>query len=243
MPVLSQLIHADIERLRGGRAARARGERGTRANGAHMGCPNWHVDAVIRLDPVGAETVLLELLGEPEYEAEASKGLARLAQIHPSAVWGYRGLDYTKIWEARAGRHNAAGDEVRSQRCAAAIGQRIQDLLCEQRASGNPDFLTRRLKGLAGILAVLDGRNTTTRVLEIMALPCEWDSWMRIHALEALLICGAPLPTEAAFHVLNPAIEHTLTQGLYNQQNCDLLEHCLCLLDPFRGKPLGPCVS
>jgi hypothetical protein len=241
---LGQLIRADIERLRAGRAATSRRERNERTNGAHMCCANWHVDAVIRLDPGAAEAVLLELLSEPEYESEAGKGLIRLVHIHPSAAWGTRSPDYSKMWEARAGRQAAAGDEERSRRYAAAIDGRVAALLGERGASDNQESLNRRLKTLAMLIAALDGRDTAARVFSIMAIPCEWDGWTRVHAVEALFICGAPLPTEETFNVLNPTIEHTLTQGLYNEQNRGLLEHCLCLLafveEPSKDRPHQP---
>ena len=50
MPDLAQLIKADIERVRKGRAARVRGERSELANGGMMSYANWHVRALTSLD-------------------------------------------------------------------------------------------------------------------------------------------------------------------------------------------------
>jgi hypothetical protein len=68
--ILHNLIRADIERLRRGREARTKGERGPRAEGAGAGCSMWHMHAVASFDPGCAESVLLQLLNEPEYEGE-----------------------------------------------------------------------------------------------------------------------------------------------------------------------------
>jgi hypothetical protein len=48
------LIRADIERMRRGRAARAAGDRGPLGNGSIMSYANWHIAAVMQLDPAEA---------------------------------------------------------------------------------------------------------------------------------------------------------------------------------------------
>jgi len=201
MADLEQLIQADIERLR------------KHTKGARMVCANWHVNALTRLSPQAAEAVLLKLLGEPEYQGAAGNGLIHLARNQPEGWAGQRAPDYRKIWEARAGRHASGFDDDRRRRYATAINSRINDLLEERRASDKPDSLNGRLKGLAAMVARLDGRNSAARVLEIMALPGEWDGWTRTEALDMLLFSGATLPTDATLKALNPTIDHMLAKG------------------------------
>lgn len=234
---LERLIQADIDRLRKGRAALVRGEQNAIANGARMGCANWHVNALMRLTPEGAEAVLLRILREPEYEGEASKALVRLALKQPEPGWvGIRAPHYREVWAARAGKRATGFDEDRRRRYTAAINGRIDAVLEERRGSDRPDSLNGRVKGLAAILAKLNGSASSARVLEIMALPGEWDGWTRTETLDALLFSVAVLPADATLRVLNPTIEHTLKQGLYNDQNVGLLIRCLCLL-PFVDEP------
>jgi len=54
--------------------------------------------------------------------------------------------------------------------------------------------------------------------------------------IRALLQSGAVLTLDTMLAVLDPAIEHTLSQGLYNDQNLSLLVDCLELL-PFSDDP------
>ena len=77
MADLVTLIRADIERMRRGRAARAAGDRGPLANGGSVTNAGWHISAVMHLDPIGAEQVLIDLLPEPEYSSEAAAAMAR----------------------------------------------------------------------------------------------------------------------------------------------------------------------
>ena len=231
MAVLHRLIRADIERLRRGRAARLRGERSPLANGAVMGWSSWHVRAVTWLDPRGAEEVLLGVLCEPEYESDAATALVQLARTQKPESWlGFKSPDYRVVWEARAGRRASGFDEDRRQRYAIAIKQRISTILEERSQSGDPDSFNGRLKELARTLAVLDGRESAEFVMEIMALPGEWDGWTRADALEALLFSGARLGVDAALRVLNPTIEHTRARIYHDQQASYLLRRCLCLL-------------
>jgi len=235
---LVQLIRGDIERVRRGRAARARGERTPMADGAPTSYANWHVRAVAALDSGSAELVLLDLLREPEYESEAASALVRLATTRNiEEPFGYKSKDYRVVWEARAGRRPSGFDEERRQRYAIAIKQRISTLLDESATSTQPAMYYYRLKELAKLLAALDSHDSAELVLHVMALPGKWDGWRRVEALEILLFSGVKLPTEATLNVLNPTIEHVRAQGLYNDnQNVWLLKRCLCLL-PFVDVP------
>ena len=102
----------------------------------------------------------------------------------------------------------------------------------EQARSDKPESFHHRLKRFANTLALLDGRYSAEIVLEILAMPDQWDGWMRTNALEALLLSGAQLPAENVFRVLNPTIDHILTNERYNQDSLNLLGRCLCLF-PF----------
>lgn len=231
--VLYQLIQADIERVRQGRAARSKGERSPGAEGAVMSCTNWHVHALASLDSSQAEPILLELLNEPEYEGEAASALLRLATIvSPWKDFEIKRTDYRRVWEARTGKGLAGFDEDRRVRYASTIKDRIAGIVAERSKTDKPESYTGRVKGLSRTLALLDGRNSAEFILQNLALPNQWDEWTRVDALEALLFSGAVLPAEKVLEVLNPVIDHALTVP-YNRDQADyLLTRCLCLL-PF----------
>jgi len=87
------------------------------------------------------------------------------------------------------------------------------------------------LKTLAGALAILDARESAGLVMEIMALPGQWDGYPRADALEALLFGGAHLEAGAVLKVLDPTIDHIIQTGaVHDQNNSFLLQRCLCLL-------------
>ena len=195
--ILHSLIQADIGRLRRGREARIKGESGPRANGAGMGCSNWHVYAVASLDHGCAESILLQLLNEPEYEREVTSALLRLATIvSPWKDFDTKRTDYRRVWEARAGQELVGFAEDRRLRYALAIKDRIIGIAAERSKSDKPESFTGRLKGLSRTLAFLDGRNSAEFIIDKLALPQQWDEWTRVDALEALLFSGASLPTE-----------------------------------------------
>jgi len=236
MDDLSKLIQADIERMRKGREARLKGDRGPIGNGGVMSYSNWQVRAVECLDSRGAEDVLLNVLSEPEYEQDAAKALIRLARIsNPETQHAFNKINYRSLWEARSGRLKSNFDEDRRCRYASAIKQRIA-VIKEQRSQGdNPDSFNGRLKMLASFISVLDSRGSSDLVMEIMALPGQWDGHTRVEVLEALLFSGTLIKTDEALKILNPTIEHAIRE-LHDQQNRFLLQRCLCLL-PFFDPP------
>lgn len=238
--ILHSLIRADIGRLRRGREARIRGEHGPRAEGAGMGCSNWHIHAVASFDPGCAESMLLQLLNEPEYEGEVASALLQLATIvSPWKDFNIKRTDYRRVWEARAGQELVGFAEDRRLRYALAIKDRIIGIAAERSKSDRPESFTGRLKGLSRTLALLDGRNSAEFIIDKLVLPQEWDQWTRLESLEALLFSGAPLPTNRVLEVLNPVIEHAMTVP-YNRQQADyLLSRCLCLLPFVEPPPQG----
>lgn len=230
---MHKLIQADIDRIRRGREARLKGEQGPRANGAAMGCSNWHVHAVASLDAHCAETILLQLLNEPEYEHDAALGLLRLATIEsPWKDFGVKRTDYRLVWEARAGQRIAGFNEDRRQRYALAIKGRISGIAEERSKNIKPESFTGRLKSLSKVLALLDGKNSAGFIIENLALPQQWDEWTKVDTLEALLRSGAQLPAPRVLEVLNPVLDYALTAHNDRQQADYLLNRCLCLL-PF----------
>jgi len=230
MDDLYRLVQADIERRRRGIAARLRGERGPLADGGIMAWSNWYVRAIVWLDAQGGEDVLLRLLSEPEYEEDTVRELIQLAKIPSTEKQPFfRRPDYSAVWEARAGRRPSEFDQNRRSRYTAAIKERISAIRDDRAKSNNPDSFNGRLKQLAKSVAFLDGRDSAEYVMEIMALPGQWDHWTRVDALEALLFNGAPFSAEATLAVLDPTIDYAL-KHLYDNQSSWLLRRCLCLL-------------
>jgi hypothetical protein len=202
-----------------------------------MSYANWYVQAVTCLDAAKAENVLLKAFDEPEYESASGWALVRLVRNqNTERRWAPKGPDYRIVWEARSGHRASGFNEDQRQRYAVVIKNRILTLLDERSKDDQPEKYNDRLKGVATMLATLDGRNSADLVMNILALPGEWDGWTRIDALEELLFRGAELPVEATLKVINPTIKNTFKWGVYNEQNSFLLKRCLCLL-PFVDHP------
>jgi hypothetical protein len=235
---LRRLIRGDIERISNGRLARLRHEPGPMAQGVGNCWAHWHVRALTLLDPDVAEEELLELLDEPEwerYEIEAATALVRLATTDFPEEFAHR-IDYRRVWAARAGSQPTRFDEERRRRYANAISLRITTLLSERANSTSPTRYDGRLKELAKLLALLDGRGSSELIMKVLALPGEWDASVRVKALEALLLSGTELPTERALEILNPAIAQIQAQGISDHNGAWLLVRCMCLL-PFLDVP------
>jgi len=143
---------------------------------------------------------------------------------------GLDGLDYSIVWGKRQGQRETGLDESRRRRYAAAIKLRMAAIVETRSGSDNPDSFHSRLKALAARIAVLDGRESADFVVEILALPGNWDGWVRVSTLEALVLGGARLSAEGTLKVVNPTIEHMLTQGFNDQQASYLLRRCLSVL-------------
>jgi hypothetical protein len=214
---LRMLIDADVARQN--------------ASGSRMTYSNWYVEALLCLDAPDVDATLIELLHEPKYEREASRGLLRLA-VPPNreAAWLGNRTDFEAIWSAREGKRPPGFDEARAKRYAQAIKLRISELKQESATAANPLHYAIRLKDLAVLLAVLDGRDSADFVIETLTPPGHWDAYARMNGVRALLLSGAVLTLDSMLTVLEPAIEHTLSQGLHNDQNLAVLVDCLGLL-------------
>lgn len=238
MDDLDKLIQADIKRMREGREAWRKGDRGPIGNGATMSWSNWHVRAVECLDSQGTENIFLRILCEQEYERDVTGALIRLARINNSeAQHVFKKKDYRILWDARSGCPKSNFDEERRCRYANAIKERIIAIKEQRSKSDKPDSFNGRLKMLASFMAILDSHDSSDFVMEIMALPGEWDGYTRVESLEALLFSGAHIKADGALKVLNPIINHIIQPGqFHDQQNRFLLQRCLYLL-PFFDLP------
>lgn len=204
MADLVRLIRADIERVRLGRAARAAGDRGPLGNGGAMSYAGWHIAAIMHLDAAGAEQVLIDLLPEPEYRSEAAAAMAR--DFVPKSERSFdRTFRYDLMWAAREGRTPPPGGDQQRTRFAAAINAEIKRLR-EQNQDGKP---AAGLKELAKALAAIDGCGSASAVLDVIAMPGQWDQYTCLDAAERLLMAGVVLPATTAFALVDSIVERT----------------------------------
>lgn len=204
MADLVRLIRADIERVRRGRTARAAGDRGPLGNGGAMSYAGWHIAAVMHPNAAGAEQVLIDLLPEPEYRSEAAAAMAR--DFVPKSERSFdRTFRYDLMWAAREGRTPPPGDNQRRTRFAAALDAEIKRLR-EPNQDGKPGA---GLKELAKALAAIDGRGSASAVLDVIAMPGQWDQYTCLDAAERLLMAGVVLPATTAFALVDSIVERT----------------------------------
>ena len=223
------LVHADIERMRRGRAARIAGDRGPVGNGGSMSYACWHLAAVMHLDPAGAEQVLIDLLPEPEYLTDAAAAMARDFMPKPERSFDTT-FHYDLMWAAREGRIPPSGNDQRRTRFVAALKAAIERLR-EQNEDGNSAVL---LKILATALAAIDGLGSAAVVLDVIAMPGKWDQYTRLNATERLLMAGVVLPATTAFALVDSILERT--EQWMQDSDRDLLRRILALC-PFIDDP------
>jgi hypothetical protein len=233
---LHELITADIERMRKGREARAKGDRGRQGQGASMSYSNWHTRALAHLAPDHADSVLLELLKVPEFERDAAGTLVRLARTpepqKPVSPFG-RKRDYSEMWEARTKSQLTGFNEERRTRYAKAIREKLENVLDAEKQGGTVnDF---RVKELAKILAILDGRDSKDLIFHALQVSGRSNGWQIAEALETLLFNGVSLPTERTLALFN-AIEEQVRPNRWNDNERHLLMKALSLL-PFLDGP------
>lgn len=229
MADLVRLIRADIERVRRGRAAHAAGDRGPLGNGGTMSYAGWHIAAVMLLDSTGADQVIIDLLSEPEYRAEAAAAMAR--DFVPKLELPFdRTFRYDLMWAAREGRTPAPGNNQQRTRFAAALNAEIKRL-GEQNQEGNP---TAGLKELAKALAAIDGRGSASAVLDVIAMPSQWDPYTCLDAAERLLTAGVVLPATTAFALVDSILERT---EKWMQDSDRYLLRRILVLCPFVDDP------
>lgn len=236
------LLRADIERVRSGRRPLRDGHRTPQSDGATMGWAQYHVQAVLRLDPVGAEPILSDLLQEPEYEQDAAWALRDLARKEPSnrrtsggRFFGAPNQDYRSV--RRTPREwMVLFDADRRVKYAAAIRERITHLLVESRR--DPASVREshwRAKELVKPLAALDPNDSADLIIEVAALPLTI-GWAPIGLMEALVFGGVTLTADQALALIEPVVDRLRTHGKYND-NAGLVLHIACLL-PFVDPPV-----
>lgn len=245
---LEALARADIERTRAGRAARARGESGAQAEAAHMSYAHWHVHALTDFGTAEAEEFLLELLKDPECERSVCEELTRRAGPKKTGEPLAQKIEYTRIWDARA--RVARDGSARNQRYADALRAQIEVLrgerakAVESQPSPRPLPKARRLpsvtapydgrlKQLGDALAALDSARSADLVLTLMALPGEWDGWIRVDAVERLLFNGVVLPAEPTLSLLDSTLNREW--GLQDNERW-LVKRFLCIC-PYVDRP------
>ena len=204
MADLVTLIRADIERRRRGWAARTAGDRGPLGNGANMSYAGWHIAAVMHLHAAGAEQVLIDLLPQPEYRAYAAAAMARDFVPKREHTFDTR-FRYDLMWAAREGRTPPTSNDQRRTRFAAALKAEIKRLR-EQNEDGES---VAGLIELAKALATIDGRGSAAAVLDVIALPGQWDQYTRVDAAECVLMAGVVLPTTIALALADSILERT----------------------------------
>ncbi|MBZ0067427.1 MAG: hypothetical protein K8F26_01310 [Thiobacillus sp.] len=232
MADLVTLIRADIERMRHGRAARAAGDHGPLGNGGFMSYAGWHIAAIMHLDPAGAEQVLIGLLPEPEYLSDAAAAMARDFVPKPENSFD-RTYRYDLMWAARESCIPPSADEQQRARFATALNAEIKRLR-EQNQDGKP---AAGLKELAKALAAVDARGSAAAVVDVIAMPGQWDQYIRLDAAERLLMAGVVLPATTAFALVDSILERT--EGWMQESDeyllCRVLALCPFVDDPAAG--------
>jgi hypothetical protein len=231
MADLVTLIHADIERMRRGRAARAAGDRGPLGNGGAMCYAHWHIAAALHLDPAGAEQVLIDLLPEPEYCSDVAAALSRDFVKKPEHPFEQT-LRYDLIWGAREGRAPPPVDDRRRTRFATALNAEIKRLR-EQNQDGKS---AASLMGLAKALAAIDGHSSAAIVLDVIAMLGQGkrDLYARLDVAERLLMAGVVLPVITPFTLIDSFLEST--EEWMQESDRYLLRRILALC-PFVDDP------
>ncbi len=241
MDDLLVLLRADIERVRSGRRLLRDGHRTPQSDAATMRWAQYHVQAVLRLDPVRAAPILSELLQEPEYEQDAAWALRDLARKKPSdrrtsegRFFGAPNPDY-RIVRRTPRDWMVLFDAGRRVQYAAAIRERITNLLAESLrdpASGRESHW--RARELVKPLAALDPNDSADLIIEVAALPLTI-GWAPIGLMEALVFGGVTLTAERALALIEPVVDRLRTHGRFND-NAGLVRHIACVL-PFVDPP------
>ena len=158
----------------------------------------------MHLDPAGAEQVLIDLLPEPEYLTDAAAAMAQDFVPKPERSFDMT-FRYDLMWAAREGRTPPSGNNQRRARFAAALKAEIKRLR-EQNEDGKS---AAGLKELAKALAAIDGRGSAVEVLDVIAMPGQWDQYVCLAAAERLLMAGVVLPATTAFTLADSILERT----------------------------------
>ncbi len=229
---LVTLIRADIERSRRGRAAYAAGDRGPLGNGGIMSYARWHIATALHLGGAGVEQLLIDLLPEPEYVADAAAAMAQAFVPKPFE----RTLHYDVMWAARDGRTSQTGDAHTCTRFATALRAEIERLRTHTQGRSHAG----RVRVISRELAAIDGHGSATLVLEVIALPAQGDHYTLLEAAERLLMAGVVLPATSVFTLVDDILERT-EQWMQDSDKHLLLR--LLVLCPFVDNPAAGIVK
>jgi hypothetical protein len=197
-----------------------------------MSYAGWHIAAVMHLDSAAADQALIDLLPEPEYLSDAAAAMARDFVPKPERSFD-RTFRYDLMWAARGGRVPPPGDDHRRSRFAAALNAEIRRLR-GQLQDGKP---AAGLKELAKALAAVDARGSAAAVVDAIALPGQWDQYIRLDAAERLLMAGIVLPATTAFALVDSILER-MEKWMQDSDRyllCRILALCPFVDDPAAG--------
>jgi hypothetical protein len=144
-------------------------------------------------------------------------------------------VGYKKSWNARAGQVKWDFDEERRKHYTVALREHITSILEERATREQKRSYDYRLIELAKALAVIDSQGSAALVLEVIALPGEWDGWQQVDALEILLVNGVSIPLHPTLTLIDPTFERARMYGLSDQEIW-LVKRYLCVL-PFVEVP------
>jgi hypothetical protein len=239
LPLLRDLIHADIVRARKAREEAARARAARKRHASSEDCSPWNVRAVVLLDGDSADAILLDALKEPEYERVAAEALVKLASTEKVEAGFGKKKNYDKLWETRRGRGHGGFHESRRKRYAAELADRITAMLAEWEAADAKEQVPYefRLKELTKSLAALDASGSMSLILRVLSIPERITSWSfkSLEIFETLLFNGVVLPADPTLKWFDSVLERVRLHR-YDNQQVGLLLQALCLL-PFIDTP------
>lgn len=222
--VITEIIHADVERVRKGREMRRKGVLSTdpQVNGSSTTQDGHHIRALCSLDREKVEDTVIELLKEPEYETEAGLGLIRL-------------LKATEEKGAKVVMFNVKEiigpcDERARRRYTEAIKQKMDALRQERNDAEKVELVNGRLLGMAKLLIRMGKTEVVSEVLEIMKRRKTGWEWLRVEMLEWIITSGVVLETVDAEEILKPTIEEAISGMRQHPHNEYLLKRCIRIL-------------
>lgn len=230
LPLLLQLVQADIRRRREGLANIRKGNHlSPRCQGAHQVWDRHYVKAICELAPEEADTVLIDLLQEEHYEEQAAQGLYNILKEavikDDSSFWHHS--PETDFVARECGTYSVAC-HPKCEEYVDAIVAGINQMRAE---GGKVNHINSRLSCLAVILTSFGLQKTVDLILEILATPNEYSHWSYVDALGRLLRHGFVLDANAVGRVVVPIINKLIKGNLTNSPNdLYLLERCLCII-------------
>lgn len=215
-----------------------------RARGSNMGIHNWLIGALLRLAGDDCENFLLELLLEPEYEAEAARALYQLVRIPPEKSSMFPGgvQSYKAAAEQRMVPNRRFVSEIKRNLYADAVKKNLLDLITAT-VDSSP-YSVGKLKALASILSLFNREDDVQLILEQLSLEGKWDAWVVLDTVERLVFSGIILKSEDVKKALDPVVKRIVDGDEWYQPDDQslLLMKCVTILlfsdDPVKGTEL-----